>query len=1120
LTAFAQLGTLRLGAQRAIISLFGRHEQHVLTEATRTLSLQDGGDHNTRDNLWIGTCTMSYDRSLCKTVANYQNPSDLVYVVPDLTQDDAYKDHPDVTGYPHHRFVACAPIISPKGIVIGAYTILDGRPRAPLSTDHTRFLHAMAATVMDYLITARSQDQHLRGERMIVGLGSFLEGKGSLRSSWLEDSDKYTTLGQDQDAEGHVNVQQQEKQRLDDMVQHRNSRTSLPSRLSNHQTCEDRNPHGTGEQARASRSTAKTRNTRGQLKINSEVGASNEQGPNGPRSNKETHATQVDETFARAANIVRESLEVEGVVFFDANFSSWEALVRYEKYDAESITESSASEEETKSGEKPRKSGISQPLADTSEKITLDPCKILGFATSSASSVNDEATGDAKIALSESFLGGLFRRYPQGKIFNFGEDGSISSGETSGSIKKLSLQGDKKYKRTRKSVLRQDAITLLNIAPESRSIIFSPVWDSHKSRWYAGTLAWTTTPQRVFTLDHEMAFCLTFGNSVMAEVHRLGALFAKNAISNLLAGISHELRSPLHGIFGTAELLNETQIDALQQGYVYTITSCARTLLGSISQLLEFSGINDVQPNRRARLPQSERSLIQTRETRRARKTDTDSIVHLDIAVEDTIETVFVGHSFLQNSHSPLQRVTSIDFDQERFLTLEGEVRLVVDIDKAPNWKFATRASAWHVILTNILGNALKYTQNGYIYISLKATPVFRKEDGNAKEDGGAVRSLVTLTVKDTGCGMSSDFLQSGYFTAFSQEDDIMAGNGLGASITHQTVSSLGGDIEVHSQKGIGTEVVVSLTLDHAPERTLESTLIDNQTPILPKGSLRQRTIGILGLGTSDRDKILSSSLRKLCKEWLEMDACVIEPLATQFSHCDFYIAPREYLDAGNMDIQAIYPDPSAQFKSPVIIMCSSPRSAHSMSVATQRRGPWDVFEFITQPCGPRKLAKALETCVFRQQQRALLTHDSREHSKATIPPALSNIKSQTYPASDAGIGRQPHSETANHTAYAQVESSTGLSINLQNSAEDVDSLVVSLNADGTAAEMGQLETPAQKISTSVLLVDDNDINVRLLVAYMKKLKYHYFIARNGQEALDCFKKYAFQISIILMGRS
>lgn len=1088
LSAFAQLGALRLDAKRVIISLFGRHEQHILTEATRTLSLRDETDYKARDELWVGACTMSYDRSLCAAIANSPSSASRplakppVSVIPDLTLDEAFHNHPDVTNHPNIRFLASAPIISPRGIVIGAYTILDDKPRTLPGPDILKFLSDMAATVMDYLVTTRSRTQHIRGERMMVGLGSFLEGKGSLRASWLAENEEISSPDQVDDVEGQSNTRQQDKQRVEamtDALSGKRGQSNMPFRL---------NPPVSSSQAHKTNAPTKSalapsQSTRTQSK-------SPKPAKMKTRTEGNSLTEQIQATFSRAANVVRESIEVEGVAYFDANFRGQDALVASNKSDCESGLGSSASEGEGNPG-KTAPPKIVDARAQNSGSASVHPAKILGFATSTAASVNQELTGDAKISISEAFLAGLLRRYPRGKIFNFGEDGAISTGDTSdGVFTNPNSRSGKRYKKTRGSVLRQDALTLRNVAPESRSILFCPIWDSHKSRWYTGTVAWTKSPERIFTLNDELNFCTALGASLMAEVHRLGALFADQAKRDLLASLSHELRSPLHGIFGTVDLLNDTALDALQRGFVHTVASCANTLLGSINQLLEFSSINDMERTHGVG-------------SSPAAEPNAQASLQIDYAVECIIETVFSGFAFFDKSRMPLRGALGASAVRSQSAGLPGAVRVILDIDSIPGWKFATSPGAWHLILTNLVGNALKYTQQGYIHVSVEAKPVLPKR----KEE--LERSRVTISVKDTGCGMDPEFVRNGYFTAFSQEDNLSPGNGLGANIVQRTIASLGGEIKVTSVKEVGTQVTLSFVLDHVPGQGLSGSVSAENAEDDPFASTRRlmhkKRVGILGLGNSEVDIASSSSLRKICEDWLQMEVFTIAPSDPHFTHCDFYITPHQYLDMGSLEIQSIVPDSMAKFTSPVIVICPTPRIAHSLSKATGLRGDTDVLEFVTQPCGPRKIAKSLEVCYKRQGWRI---HGPNAPGFTT--PELSKSSS-----SNPYVGHLPSKSN---------EESLGRHVPLPK-AQDYFSHVSSSQMHGqTPAPTGEEElgigSSARQDSPLVLLVDDNSINMALLIAFMKKLKLGYLTAQDGQEAFDIFTENSSRVCLVLMGKS
>lgn len=90
---------------------------------------------------------------------------------------------------------------------------------------------------------------------------------------------------------------------------------------------------------------------------------------------------------------------------------------------------------------------------------------------------------------------------------------------------------------------------------------------------------------RVFTNEQELSYLAAFSNSVMAEVARLDTKIADAAKADFISSISHELRSPLHGILGTTDLLKETQIDSQQSSQVQTIETCGKTLLDTINHV-------------------------------------------------------------------------------------------------------------------------------------------------------------------------------------------------------------------------------------------------------------------------------------------------------------------------------------------------------------------------------------------------------------------------------------------------------------------------------------------------------------------------------------------------------
>jgi signal transduction histidine kinase len=213
-------------------------------------------------------------------------------------------------------------------------------------------------------------------------------------------------------------------------------------------------------------------------------------------------------------------------------------------------------------------------------------------------------------------------------------------------------------------------------------------------RWFCGGFIWSSKAIRLLHKDSELSFLRAFGMSIMSEVAKLDTAMADRAKSDLLNSISHELRSPLHGILGSIECLESSDLDPMQHGLVETVDTCGRTLLDTINHLLDFSKINNFTRNKSKRQKQSE--------SRQADMLSLDSTVHLPTITEEALETVFAGHSSSASSReeaNPTQ--SSKDSAPKR------NVEVVVDIEAKDheNWLLCTEGGAWKRLVMNLVSD-------------------------------------------------------------------------------------------------------------------------------------------------------------------------------------------------------------------------------------------------------------------------------------------------------------------------------------------------------------------------------------------------------------------------------
>lgn len=1125
MTSFAQLGAIRLGARRALISLFDRTYQHVLAEATPTLSLIGGHVRDDHDCLRVGFCSFPKDRGLCHLVFGLPSleSADVRWVmngsavvVPDV-MEDWFDSSQLLDVLSDVRFYAAVPIISPRGLVIGAYSVWDDRPR-PTGIDEysLQFLKDMTATIMEHLVNEHSRHKSRQAERMIVGLGSFVEGRATLRHSWREASAQYAASEQSgETVEGQLNIQQQDVQ---EAAKGADQQTLV------HRDQDDTRRGGDGARATNSQEASRYSSGNDDHRKSARGFLAGDEAPQ-----DDVLLTSVKHVFSRAANLIRESIGAEGVVFLDPNSEQFGNLVdntsrKVTGSGNQDFTESS--DETTDSG-----SSSSSSRRQSSGEDGKSACVCLGFSTSRESSINDNKMMGPGIAAQRSLLASLLRRYPRGKIFCYNSNRSVSddsdgnSQATSGSDKPVAETKERRTvsKKRRKPTFQQDANNLIKIFPDARNIMLLPMWDTDKNRCFAVNLVWTNSPERIFTSENELVYISVFANSITTEIRRLDAKIAEKAKTNLVSSISHELRNPLHGILGTADILSDTAMNALQHGMVHTIEACGRTLLDTINNMLDFTFINKYQKKRSpfgARKRAAQRQLltgdIPSGEMGGGGRREKPSYPHvkLDQVLEEVTECVFAGYSFYNHPQSPPPALTdsssrAADASSSRAGHERNMVTIIFDIDQDTEWDFYTHAGAWRRILMNLFGNALKYTPSGFIHLGLTSTrnPKRKKKlEGSESSGDEAEEFEVVLTVKDTGKGIGPEYLQKDLFTPFRQENALASGSGLGLSIVRQAVGSLGGSIEINSTKDVGTTLTVRTPLMHYPASSSDSHSSSSSAFNSLRNYTEGKSMGLLGFGSSlhsTRDTTLYSSLERLCREWFGLTVTTVSPLQGEHRPFDFYLAVQTELDSEDLEGRNLFSlgqlvGDGKGGGSPVVVICQSPEEAHNMFVAAKNRNESPLFEFISQPCGPRKLARALDLCIKRRMDQ------------------------------QAG---QPSAEEHEPTRWVEMPESSHLPLNLGPSDPPDERMKISKRpttdtmgnrGDETGPRSSESKEGAEEPATgrSVLLVDDNNLNLQLLSVYTKRSDYDYATAKNGVEAVDTYKAQPGRFGIVVIGTS
>lgn len=286
-------------------------------------------------------------------------------------------------------------------------------------------------------------------------------------------------------------------------------------------------------------------------------------------------------------------------------------------------------------------------------------------------------------------------------------------------------------------------------------IAFNPFWHAHLSLGIGLLIGLIVLPAYVATLINRL-------NHATEQ-----AVEANKAKSRFLATMSHELRTPLNGVIGVADLMRATPLNAEQEEHARTISVSAASLLALIDEVLDISKIE-------------------------AGKMSTEQ-VDFDL------------HRLVGNTSKMMAAPAS-----KKCLQLNTRV--------SPEIPYDLNGSEHHLqqILVNLIGNAIKFTDEGHV--DLNVTLADREREGD--------RVWIRFEVVDTGIGISKD-AQARIFERFTQADDTTTrrygGTGLGTTISKQLVEMMGGEIGLVSEVNKGSTFWMELPFQEVPGTPAES---------------------------------------------------------------------------------------------------------------------------------------------------------------------------------------------------------------------------------------------------------------------------------------------------------